>query len=289
MLAALMLDAGAPAPAIRIEGGRVNTVIVTADVGTPVERAVPGRAYALAVAADAELRWSDAESLYRDAIAEWNAAWKREPTRALELAIAKAERERQRSQALAVRTRTAADRVRLEAGARRIDALDEARLLRGKLMATRAYIGRVVPALYARTRERLDQALHARAPAKPDATKSNPAANESGGGDAPAVPGTAEIRLLLCATRAAGGEVEAARLERAHVTEADRADPGNLVALAACAAALGETRAALATLEILALRPGPGHTERIGLRDLYINNDWDRLRGDARFESLFPR
>ena len=101
--------------------------------------------------------------------------------------------------------------------------------------------------------------------------------------------GDAEIHLLLCSTYAAGGEIEAARLARAHVTEAERADPMNNVALAACAAGLGETRGAIAELEIVALHPGPGRTDRYALRDLYLSNDWDRLRGDPKFESLFPR
>ena len=39
----------------------------------------------------------------------------------------------------------------------------------------------------------------------------------------------------------------------------------------------------------MALHPGPGRTDRFALRDLYLSNDWDRLRGDPRFESLFPR
>ena len=59
--------------------------------------------------------------------------------------------------------------------------------------------------------------------------------------------------------------------------------------MALCAAGLGETRAALAELEILALHPGPGRTDRYVLRDVYLANDWDRLRGDPKFESLFPR
>ena len=103
------------------------------------------------------------------------------------------------------------------------------------------------------------------------------------------VSGDAEIHLLLCSTYAAGGEIEAARLARAHVTEAERADPMNNLALAACAAGLGETRGALAELEIVALHPGPGRTDRYALRDIYLSNDWDRLRGDPKFESLFPR
>ena len=59
--------------------------------------------------------------------------------------------------------------------------------------------------------------------------------------------------------------------------------------MAACAAALGETRAAIAELEIMVLHPGPSRSDRFQLRDLYLSNDWDRLRGDPRFESLFPR
>jgi hypothetical protein len=157
---------------------------------------------------------------------------------------------------------------------RRSDALDEGRLLRAKMMTARAVLERVPAGLYARARDRLREALRA-------------------GAGASAVParmgGEAEIYLLLCATYAAGGEIEAARLARAHVTEAERADPANTVALAVCAAALGETRAAIAELEILALHPGPGRSDRFQLRDLYLANDWDRLRGDPKFESLFPR
>ena len=58
--------------------------------------------------------------------------------------------------------------------------------------------------------------------------------------------------------------------------------------LAACAAALGETRAALAALELALLHPVVGRVVRDNAR-LYEANDWDRLRGDPRFESLFPR
>jgi len=155
---------------------------------------------------------------------------------------------------------------------RRAEALDEARQLRAKLLAARAVLERVPAGLYARTRDRLREALRAGA---------------AGGGTR--MGGDAEIHLLLCSTYAAGGEIEAARLARAHVTETERADPTNAVPLALCAAALGETRAALAELEVLALHPGPGRTDRFALRDIYLYNDWDRLRGDPKFESLFPR
>jgi hypothetical protein len=176
-----------------------------------------------------------------------------------------------------------ASRVRATAGtinrfardpfSRRADAVDEARLLRGKLLTARAVLERVPPALYARTRDRLREALRAGGSA----------------GSAARIGGDAEIQLLLCSTYAAGGEIEAARLARAHVTEAERADPVNSMALAACAAGLGETRAAVAELEVLALHPGPGRADRFTLRDIYLYNDWDRLRGDPKFESLFPR
>ena len=97
-----------PAPGVVIAPRRATTLVVSADVGAPVERAVPSRAYARAIAADAELRWSDAEELYREAAAEWTAAARLRPSRALDLAITKAERERTRSQALASRARAAA-------------------------------------------------------------------------------------------------------------------------------------------------------------------------------------
>jgi hypothetical protein len=274
-----------PAPTISIERGAVTTVIVTADVGSPVERAVPSRAYARAAAADAEQRWTEADALYADAITEWRAAARAQPAPALELAILKAERERQRSQQLAMRARSAANRGPRDMRdtlTRRLEALEEARLLRAKLMAVRAATGRVPPALYARARDRLDAALRAGDPA-PGGAARDPArpAPWRGAGDA-------EIYLLMCAVRAVGGEPEAARLARAHVTKADRDDPANTIPLAACAAALGETRAALATLELLTLHPGPA-PDRFGLRDVYVSNDWDRLRGDPRFESLFRR
>jgi hypothetical protein len=255
--------------------GRTTAVVVTVEVGAPLERAVPGKFYAQAAAADGEQRWADAAALYREAVNEWTAAQRLQPSRALELAVMKAERERQRSQMLASRVRATTgtgSRLGRDPFSRRTDALEEARQLRAKLLTARAVLERVPPALYTRTRDRLREALRAGA-----------------GGAGQRMGGDAEIQLLLCATLAAGGDIEAARLARAHVTEAERADQTNGVALAQCAAALGETRAALAELEVLALHPGPGRGERFALRDLYLANDWDRLRGDARFESLFPR
>jgi hypothetical protein len=267
-------------PAAPLAPGRTTAVTVTVDVGAPLERAVASKFYAQAAAADAEQRWSDAVTLYREAGAEWAAAARLQPSRTLELAGAKAERERQRSQLLASRAMAMTSmgtnsRFGRDPFTRRADALDEGRQLRAKLMATRAALERVPAGLYARTRDRLREALRASAGA-------GPGASARMGGDG-------EIQLLLCATYAVGGEIEAARLARAHVTEAERADPANTVALAVCAAALGETRAALAELEIVALHPGPGRSDRFALRDLYLANDWDRLRGDPKFESLFPR
>lgn len=270
MLAAALL--AADQTSLPLRPGRTTAITVIADVGTPLERAVPSKFYAQAATADAEQRWADAAALYREAVTEWTAAGRTQPSRALELAIAKAERERQRSQVLASRARTAAGRFARDPFTRRADALDEGRQLRAKLLVARAVIERVPPALYLRARDRLRDALRAGA-----------------GGAAARMGGDAEIHLLLCSTYAIGGDIEAARVARAHVTEADRADPANTVALAACAAGLGETRAAIAELEILALHPGPGRTDRFALRELYLNNDWDRLRGDPRFESLFPR
>lgn len=267
---------GGAQTSVPLAPGRTTAVIVSADVGSPLERVVPSRLYAQAVAADAEQRWGDAAALYREAATEWTAAARLSPSRALDLAAAKAERERQRSQLLGSRARNATttpttNRFARDALSRRSDALEEARHLRWKLLATRAVLERVPADLYARTRDRLREALRL-------------------GTQAPgARPGDAEIHLLLCSTYAIGGEIEAARLERAHLTEADRSDSSNTVQLAACAAALGETRTAIAELEILALHPGPGRTDRYVLRDVYLSNDWDRLRGDPKFESLFPR
>src|SRR6185295_11808090 len=126
---------------------------------------------------------------------EWTTAARLQPSRALDLAIAKAERERQRSQVLAARARAAAAIARAgrDQFARRADALDEGRQLRWKLLAARAVLERVPSNLYLRTRDRLRDALRAGA-----------------GGAAARMGGDAEIHLLLCATYAVGGEIEAA-------------------------------------------------------------------------------
>ena len=258
------------AGAIAAAPGRTITVVVTDDVGTPLERAFPSATYAQAAAADAELRWDDARLLYRQAADDWTASAHTRPSRALENAIAKAEHEAGLSQALEGYQRLGVPSLeRLPAEARRAflqrRALEVGRMLRAKLMATRAVLGHAPPELYARTRARLEEARDA----APTEAGSDP-----------------ETELLLCATYAIGGAAAAARLARAHVPSVARADPGNAVARAACAAALGETDASRAALESFVLRPLFPRSDII-LRDVYLANDWDHLRGDPRFESLF--
>jgi hypothetical protein len=256
-------DGGVALPAAR------TTVITAAlDVGAPVERAVSGRAYALAVAKDREQRWGEAAALYQQAIAEWSAALRMRPSQALEHALQKAERERQRSQLLAGMQ---PPHGRGEGLAARMNPLDAARLYRTKLMVVRAFTGSVPVGLYARARDAFEDALRGGA---------------TGTGGRPG-EGEAEIHLLLCATHAAAGDARAARLARARVAEADRAHPANALPMAVCAAALGEDALALSHLELYVLGPPPPHVDTYTLRDLYVANDWDRLRGGARFEGLF--
>jgi hypothetical protein len=269
-LARFVLVAGA----IAATPGRTTTVVATEDVGSPLERAFESPTYARAAAADAEMRWDEARLLYREAADAWATIARTRASRPLESAVAKAEHEANASQALLARSRSGGPPfglAHLPEEARRAfvrrQALEDARLLRGKLMATRAALGRLPPALYARTRARLEEARDA-------------AARTHDAGDA-------EIALLLCATYAVGGDDAASREARTHVTSAERADPANKVALAACAAALGENDAALAALEGFVLRPLFPHPDSV-LREVYLSNDWDHLRGNPRFESLFP-
>jgi hypothetical protein len=268
--AAVAMVARAADGGVGLAPGRTASVLATLDLGTPVERAVPGRAYALAVAKDREQHWSEAASLYQQAIAEWSAAFRLHPSPAIERALQKAERERQRSQLLAGLDPA---RGRPEAPAPRASALDEGRLFRTKLMVVRAFTGSIPEGLYARARDALERALRAGAAGR---TAPTPAAGTQ-----------AEVQLLLCATHAAGGDARAARLARARVSESERGQPGNALYMAVCAAALHEDADALARLEIYILRPPPHHVDSYALRDLYVSNDWDRLRGEGRFESLF--
>jgi len=283
--AADVVPVAAPAaPAtIPLRSGRTTTVVVGIEVGAPLERAFPSAAYARAAAADAEERWDDAQPLYRQAIAEWTAISRTRPSRALELAIAKAEHELHASQTLAISGRNPRP---VDKGGRIVDdtrrmwernqALEEGRRFAAKLLATRATLGRVSALLYTHTRDRLEAARDA-------------GPRPSGGvGVGVGVGSNAEVQLLLCAVYAAGDATADARLARARVTEAERSDPANTLAVAACAAALAETEAAIRALEIFVLRPLPLRPDRF-LHDIYLSNDWDHLRGNPRFESLFPR
>ena len=271
--------AGVTPGAIPLRVGRTTTVVVAPDVGAPLELALPSAAYARAAAADADGRWEDALPLYRQAIAEWTALSRTRPSRPLALAIDKAQMELQISQLLGALSHDDAPAGRAARGAGdaarafgRQRPLQEGRLLKGKLLSTRAALGRVSPTLYARARDRLEEARDA---------EPRPAAGAPAGANA-------EIELLLCATYAVGDAEADARLARARVTEAERADPANAQSLAGCAALLGETETALRTLESIVLRRFPPRADRF-LRDLYLSNEWDRLRGNPRFESLFPR
>jgi hypothetical protein len=278
--AALAAQPGADEPAAAAaaptrataQAGRTTTLTAGPPVGAPVERAVkPSDAYAQAVERDRDQRWADAAGLYQQAIADWSAERRRAPSAALDRAISKADRERQRSQMLAG-LQSQRDHDRLLSASNRGLSLERARIYRTKLMVVRAYTGAVPGALYARTRDELEDALRA-------------AATESAAARAPA---ETEIRLLLCATRAAGGDRDAARLELAHVGGADRDDPGNALAMAICRAALGQLPEALALLETYIQRQPPDQRlDPFVLRDVYLANDWDRLRGDPRFERLF--
>jgi hypothetical protein len=265
-LAALLgADAAAPAPLPR---GRITTIVVTEDVGSPIERAVPNDLYQRAAQADADGRWEDARLLYRRAADEWTAEAVRQPSPALDLAVAKAEREAGRSEELAVRAKNSGFGSRvpepLREPFRRRQATEEGRLLREKMMATRAALGRLSPFLFARARARLREAIDPGAP-----------------------PGrNAQIELWLCATQAVGGDPAAARLARAAVPDAARAESANAVALAACDTALHDDEAALRALESFVLRLPPPRPAEL-LRDLSLANDWDRLRGTRRFDSLF--
>ena len=267
----------AAAIALPIGNGRTTTIIASIDVGAPIERAVPNAAYGQAATADAEERWADAETLYRKAIAEWTATLRTRSSHALELAIAKAEHELRSSQTLAVAAQTARlaiNRSRVADDAQRArewhQALDEGRLLSAKLLATRAALGRVPAALYTHARNRLEEARDGDPQALGRVGASIDAATE----------------LLLCATYAVGGATADARLAWARVAEAERDDPANAPGVAACAAALGNEEHALRALEMFVLRPVPVRPESF-LRDIYLWNDWDHLRGNPRFESLF--
>jgi hypothetical protein len=262
VLGATLAAADPAGVSVPLAPGRTTTVRLPPEPGVAIERAVPGRAFALAVGRDAEQRWSEAAALYQDALVEWTEALRAHPSPALERAIQKAERERQRSTLLASTRPTSG---RLESLRTSINPLEEGRLLRAKVMVVRAAQGIAPPELVARARAAFEEA--ARLTPRPGLDT--------------------EVRLQLCATRAAAGDRAGARLERAHVTTADRRDLDNALPLAICAAALGEDDEAMARLEMHVLRPVPRPLDPYALRDLYLANDWDRLRGTPRFETLF--
>src|SRR5215471_18209874 len=162
---AIASAAGAAPPdgGVALSPGRTASVEVALDVGKPVERAVQGRAYGLAVAMDRDQRWSEAAGLYQQAIAEWSAAMHLHPSHELERAMQKAERERQRSQLLAGLEPA---RGRPDTTPTRMNPLDEGRLYRTKLMVVRAFTGAVPPGLYLRARGALERALRARSAAR---------------------------------------------------------------------------------------------------------------------------
>ena len=269
VVVALVVAAG-PARAddgahVTIDEGRTTDIVAGPPVGAALERAVRSEAYALAVASDHDEHWSEAAGLYQQAIAEWTSQYKHDPSPELERAIFKADRERQRSQLLAG---VQAQRDKLPPATVRALALERGRIYRAKLMSVRAYTGAVPVALFARARRELEEALRLADSTKPSAET--------------------EVRLLLCAARAAGGDRMAARLELAHVPTSERDDPATTLPLATCQAALGNLPEALSLLEAYVRRqPVEQRLDPYALRDLYLANDWDRLRGDSRFESLF--
>jgi hypothetical protein len=221
----------------------------------------------LAIAKDQEEKWLEASNLYQQAIAEWSGEQRIHPSPLLERAIQKAERERQRSQMLANLQPLRPDQ---PAAVNRALNLEQARLHRTKLMVVRAYTGTVPQRLYARTRDAFGVALRTTDVSKPAAQ--------------------GEVHLFLCATHAAAGRMAPARLALAHVPRAQREDPANALAMGICAAALGDLARALAHLEAHILRQGGDQRmDPFSLRDLFLANDWDRLRGNPRFESLFAR
>jgi hypothetical protein len=271
---------GAPAagpPEGARAGARQTTELVLGPrVGRPIEREpeITARAPSLrrAIEKDRDLRFGEATVLYQTATVELASALRLASTPLLERALYKVERERQRSAALAA----LADTPRSAGGSpgsRQIAAAptpahDRARLYRAKLMTVRAATGVVAPGLLAETLRALDEALRRSSAQAP-------------GGDP-------EVRLLLCATRAASGDRPRARLELAHVSDTDRLDPARAAAAAACAAALGDLDRALGDLAVAVSRQGSSGRLDFGPnRDLHSSNDWDPLRGDPRFDALF--
>ena len=236
----------------------------------------PSKSYAQAATADSEQRWADAAALYREAGDRMD---RRRAAATVARAGAGGREGRARAPAIAdagvarARGRTAG-----RFGARSVRAA-RGRAGRGAPAArqaagARAVLERVPPALYARTRDRLREAL--RAGDGPDA------------GARTSRSATPRSTCLLCSTlrgrrRGRGGAAGARARHRSRTRR-----PDQHVALAACAAGLGETRAAHRRAGDPGLHPGPGRTDRFELRDLYLSNDWDRLRGDPKLREPVP-
>lgn len=311
--------ASAGPPSVEIPAGRATTVQVQPNLGRPVERqpqfvsSVP--AYLQAIAMDAQQHWSEAAGLYQQALVEVGAAVRLDSDRIWEQATFKIDLERRRSQVLARAGSGSwgpgADRRigGLRGGATSaLTAIDRGRLLRLKLMSVRAATGAIPGGLLSATVGAFQTALrHQRTAAKTgvDAAlrpRARPAANapavsprlrlEPEGGVQPEggqqYGGDPEVRLLLCATRAVAGDRVGARLELAHVAEADRSDPTWALVMAACQAALGYEEPALAALAVAVYRLGPSSRFLPDqTRELQTANDWDVLRLDARFDRIF--
>jgi hypothetical protein len=251
---------GSGAGGVPVVTGRTTAVTASAALGQAVEHAVPGQAFAKAVAQDRAQHWTEAATLYQQAIIEWSAETRARPSVLVERAVQKAERERQRSVMLANLDQP---RPRQPDAVGRAMALERARLLRTKLMVVRAGDGAVPEPLYARTRSALEETLR--------------------GIDAQPATVQTEVQLLLCATHAAAGARPAARLALAHVPTEQRQEPANALPMAICAAALGDRASALVYLETHLRQRIDSFTQR----ELYLANDWDELRGQPRFENLF--
>ncbi len=258
---------GGDARVFDIRGGRTTSLQVAPRLGRPIESlAAPGGAYARAIAKDAEGRWSEAANLYKEAHAEWNDRFHRRRSPELENAMHKAAAERAYSEILGT-----APPARNLAPALALSTAIRARIYRLKLMAVRAYTGSISPMLLRRAVDGFTEAIHL--------------ASASEAKDKPPASALPELRILLAATLRVGGERDAARLQVAHVRQADRETPPAALAMAIYQVADGDLESALAYLDVYARRQDPTGGNRL----IYIQNDWDRLRDNPRFERLFRR
>ncbi|MEO8214709.1 MAG: hypothetical protein ABI560_16020 [Myxococcales bacterium] len=311
-------------PSVEIIAGHTATVLTQPNLGRSVEQQaqfvshVPS--YLRAIAMDAEQRWSQAAGLYQQALIEVGATVRFDSDLLWEQATFKIDLERRRSQVLA----RAGGESWGHGGDRRIGAprggatpgltaIERGRLLRLKLMSVRAATGTVPGGLLSATvgalqtalrqprtaaetaidvapRPRLQSAANAAAPSP--AAPSPRMRLEPEGGARPEGGrrrgGDPEVRLLLCATRAIAGDRLGARLELAHVAEADRSDPMRALVMATCQAALGYREPALGSLAVAVHRLGPSSRFLPDqTRELQTANDWDVLRLAPLFDRIF--